>query len=286
MRLHSKWGEWALCLPFFLLIFYHVDHSRTSHYNVGRSDYMSLPAEMEEALRGKRIIPCRPAQKHLADVRGRTPSQYPRAPTASFPISAATTSIISFRSFRRSSPGWRSPPGGNAGAGDQLDSGARNGFSTRFFRAPRDESIEKFPTKDVLPLFTGGSRRHGFRSGEALESGRCPPAGLFRKPFAASPKVGSDRPGNLGGARESDGQSDLVVNFFARPHMIARLSGKPLEMMPYPWGRVRVRLPRGEAGKLEVNYEGPWAAGWGAGLIAALAAGGLLFAKLAGTGTY
>ena len=55
-------GTWAFCLSFFILIFYHVDHSRTSHYNVGRSDYMPLPDEMEKAIRGKRILPFAPAR--------------------------------------------------------------------------------------------------------------------------------------------------------------------------------------------------------------------------------
>ena len=56
--------------------------------------------------------------------------------------------------------------------------------------------------------------------------------------------------------------------------------GRIIDMIPDSWGRVRLRLPQGKEGKLEVNYEGPWAAGCGAGLIAALFAAGLLFAGM------
>jgi hypothetical protein len=72
---------------------------------------------------------------------------------------------------------------------------------------------------------------------------------------------------------------EVVLNFIARPLMVARIDGHPVPLANDPWKRIRVEIPSG-GGALTVTYEAPWRFGLAIG--AALAALSLVCGRALG----
>ena len=275
--LRAAWAP-ALAAATAALMLLHVAQARPSFYSFAEDPYPSLPAELGQILFGAdgagRVLPIAPRQTvatgYVASLAHNFASLF-RLPS----LEGYDTLVLNTMATRRQWARLLEDPAAAARAyGVRWLIVFDPDLVTRGARAGKERLSER---QRFLAAALGA---HGVVRLERPDFQLIELAGARPLAFAASAPA---RPLEL--SYRGDGVrvalpdwaagGPVVLNFLARPGTRVLADGRPLAVTADHWGRVVVRPPAGTQ-TLVLGYAPPWAKGFAAALILALAAAGLL----------